>query len=162
MDRCGAGVRRHLSRKTSTWFGWRRDATVWIGKGMVRLLCSNAAWVETLCNFSRLRWRVCLRFYYSIKASDFASLFNMCTSCFASSSYINPDLFQDKKIQRDLMSTWPLAAKPLESRWFGVEELPEAENLSKWEGSFIIWCLFFPWRQWNSITWFPGIELFLV
>eukprot|EP00434_Breviolum_minutum_P039713 symbB.v1.2.035273.t1/scaffold4709.1/size36042/2 len=24
------------------------------------------------------------------------------------------------------MSTWPLAAKPLESRWFGVEELPEA------------------------------------
>lgn len=29
-------------------------------------------------------------------------------------------------------------------------------------GSFIIWCLFFPWRQWNSITWFPGIELFLV
>jgi len=29
-------------------------------------------------------------------------------------------------------------------------------------GSFIIWCLFFPWRTWNSITWFPGIELFLV
>jgi len=50
----------------------------------------------------------------------------MCTSCFASSSYINPDLLQDKKIQRDLMSTWPLAARPLESRWFGVEELPEA------------------------------------
>ena len=28
-------------------------------------------------------------------------------------------------------------------------------------GSFIIWC-FFPWGKWNSITWFPGIELFLV
>lgn len=128
---------------------WRRCAQTFKSKKF------DLVWLEERCNCLnwekewfvcyaaiQLRLKLCATFQGSvdgyvydsidsIKASDFASWFNMCTSCFASSSFINPDLLQDKKIQRDLMSTWPLAAKPLESRWFGVEELPEAENLSK-------------------------------
>lgn len=101
-----------------------RDATVWIGKrnGLFAKQQYSLGW--KLCKFSRLRWRICLWFYYLLKLVTLP--FSLICLPHVLPHYINPDLFQDKKIQRDLMSTWPLAAKPLESRWFGAEELPEA------------------------------------
>ena len=58
------------------------------------------------------------------------------------------------------MSTWPLAAKPLESRWFGVEELPEAE-VGRNERSHL--CFFLGNVKFNNmISWHRavfGIEL---
>ena len=35
---------------------------------------------------------------------------------------------QDKKMQRERMSTWPLKAQPLPSRWFAPEEMNEVER----------------------------------